>query len=220
MEQEGIVADSSGTPSWVLDGAGGATAIEFEPAGLPFGEGGGIVGLGGHLQWFPGGPIQVGSLSFDPVSGDRVDGNQAWPWVVADSGEWNDVSLHDPSPWATTRPWTDPIRMLEALGVVQSIMPSVWRRLGDDPRAHQALAVGLDGSKPPLGPHREALPLAAEDPVTDAMIAALIPGGEAPSTLSIATALIEDEIDLPWLPPGLSIPGLEIWRNAGAWSEK
>jgi len=220
MEQEGIVADALGTPSWVLDGVGGATSLAYEPAGLPAEAGGGIVGLGGQLQWFPGGPIQMGSWSFDPVSGERVDGVKDWPWVVADPGEWTDMSPHDPSPWASTRLWTEPIRMLEALGVVQSIMPSVWRRLGEDPRAHEALAVGLDGSKPPLGPHREALPLVSEDPVTDAMITALISGGEPPSGLTIAAVLIEQEIELPWLPPGLAIPGLEIWRNAGAWSEK
>jgi hypothetical protein len=110
--------------------------------------------------------------------------------------------------------------MLAAMGIVQPIMPRAWRRLSEDPRAHQALAEGLDGSKPPLGPHRESLPLASEDPVTDAMLAAVIPGGEPPSGLTIAAALIEAEIDLPWLPPGLAIPGLEIWRKEGAWSEK
>ena len=106
------------------------------------------------------------------------------------------------------------------MGVFAPIVETEWRRISRDPKAHQAVNESLDGAFPPLGPHREALPLLPEDPITEAMMEALMPGGEAPGELSIAAALIEAEIELPWLPPGLTIPGLEIWRNAGAWANR
>jgi len=219
MEHEALVSDPMGTPVWVLDGSGGSAPVTHSPTGVPTEKGGGLVGIGAQLQWFAGGPIQWGSKSIDPVSGERVDGVQAWSWSVNGPGEWPDVNPQDPTHWEDDSSWMNPLHVLEEMGVIEPITSDKWRRLSRDPKAHEALPETLDGAHPPLGPHREALPLSAEDPITEAMLKALLPGGAPPEALTIAAALIEAEIDLPWLPPGLTIPGLEIWRNLGAWSE-
>jgi len=220
MEHEAIVSDPTGTPVWVLDVSGVSASISHTPAGLPTQQNGGLVGLGGHLQWFAGGPIQWGSKSIDPVSGERADGLQDWPWSVSDPREWPNVTPHDPTTWEADSVWTNPLSILVQMGVIEPIIGSNWKRLGEDPKAHESLPERLDGARPPMGPHREALPLSTEDPITEAMLEALLPGGDALGELTIAAALIEAELELPWLPPGLSIPGLEIWRDAGAWDEK
>ena len=220
MEHEALVGDPNGNPTWVLDGSGGAALLRHTPTGVPKQQSGGLVGIGGHVQWFAGGPIQWGDTSIDPVSGERVDGVQPWPWSVTEPDEWPDVDPHDPTVWEVHGAWSNPLHVLVKMGVIEPITQHLWTRLSQDPRAHNALPETMDGARPPLGPHREALPLIAEDPITEVMLKALLPGGDATGELTIAAALIEAELELPWLPPGLTIPGLEIWRDAGAWDEK
>ena len=48
----------------------------------------------------------------------------------------------------------------------------------------------------------------------------LLPGGQAWGPQGPAAALVGAELDLPWLPPGWVVPGLEFWRNEGAWPDR
>ena len=217
MNIEGIVADGRGDPAWMLDGEGGVAVLSHSPSGLPRQMATDIVGAGGRLQWFPGGPIQVGPVAIDPVSGQRADGVKAWPWAPKGPRE---VALNhpaDPAPWAPVSVWGKPLRILEAMGVLKPVTDGDWVELNAPPTAHSSLPASLDRSDVPLGPALESVPMTETDPVTWAVIQACLPGRDAEALFSPAAALIGSELDLPWLPPGWVVPGLETWRDAGAW---
>ena len=217
MNIEGIVADGRGDPTWMLDGEGGVSTLSHSPAGLPNQAAAGLLGARGRLQWFPGGPIQIGAVSVDPVSGQRVDGVQPWPWSPKNPGAVNLDHPADPAPWRPVSVWGRPLKVLEAMGVLKSVASGDWIRLNDPPLAHGSLPASLDRSHVPLGPELEAIPMAQTDPLTWAVITSCLPGQDADQIFSPAAALIEAELDLPWLPPGWEVPGLELWRDAGAW---
>ena len=217
MNIEGIVADGRGDPTWVLDGEGGFAALSHTPSGLPRQAAADILGAGGQLQWFPGGPIQVGSVSLDPVSGQRVDGVKAWPWASKRPRLRTLSNPVDPAPWEPVSVWGQPLRVLEAMGVLKPVAEGEWTTLGSPPRAHGSLPRSLDRSRVPLGPSLESVPMAETDPLTWSVIKSCLPGEDADRPFSPAAALIGAELDLPWLPPGWGVPGLEMWRHAGAW---
>ena len=217
MNLEGIVSDGRGDPTWLLDGEGGVAVLSHEPAGLPAQMATGIVGVQGRLQWFPGGPIQVGPVSLDPVSGQRTDGVKAWPWAPRYPRAHRVNNPVDPAPWQPVSVWGQPLKVLEAMGVLKSVTPGDWIRLNSPPVAHGSLPASLDRSHVPLGPELEAIPMAEADPLTWAVIRSCLPGQDAERTFSPAASLIGAELDLPWLPPGWVVPGLEVWRDAGAW---
>ncbi len=219
MEVESLVGDGRGDPSWLLDGAGGAARLVHGPSGMPGQFGTGVAGAGGRLQWFEGGPIQVGTCVVDPLSGQRVDGVESWPWVGSGPRVRPRPYPSDPGPWRPVSSWGDPLRVLELMGVIAPIMADGWSLIDVQPSAHFSIPPSLDTANPPLGPDREALPLGPEDPLTQLLIAAVLPGGEAISPLGPAAALVGAEITLPWLPPGWEVPGLELWREAGAWDQ-
>jgi YD repeat-containing protein len=219
MEVESLVADGRGDPVWLLDGAGSAAALVHDVAGMPGQVGTDIVGAGARLQWFEGGPIQVGGVVIDPVSGQRVDGVSAWPWAVRGPRAVLAAHPSDPGPWSPESAWSDPLHILEAMGVIQPAVGEVWTTISQMPRAHFGIPESLDGGAPPLGPDREDLPLGEVDPLTEALVRAVLPGGGGLGPLSPAAALVGAEITLPWLPPGWEVPGLESWRQAGAWSQ-
>ena len=219
MEVEALIADGRGDPAWLLDGAGGAVMLAHDYGGMPAQAGSGIVGASGRLQWFEGGPVQVGPLTVDPVSGQRVDGVSDWPWVSRDPRVVSTAHPSDPGPWAPESAWSQPLRILEALGEIQPIDEESWEQINEMPRAHFSVPESIDTADPPLGPNREALPLGEEDPLTEALIRSLLPGGSAIGPQGPAAALIGSEIALPWLPPGWEVPGLESWRRLGAWSD-
>lgn len=58
---------------------------------------------------------------------------------------------------------------------------------------------------PPLGPPLDALPL-GEDALTTAFLLAALPGGRPPGPELAARALVEAELELPWIPPGVELP--------------
>ena len=99
----------------------------------------------------------------------------------------------------------------------KSVTPGDWIRLNSLPVAHGSLPASLDRRQVPLGPELEAVPMAEADPLTWAVIRSCLPGQDADQPFSPAAALIGAELDLPWLPPGWVVPGLEVWRDAGAW---
>jgi YD repeat-containing protein len=220
METESIVADGQGDPSILLDGTGELVHLSHSPSGVPNQDTAGIQGSGQRLQWFPGGPIQLGAVSLDPVSGQRVDGVLGWPWSVQGPRKANAAHPSDPAPWAPTGAWSNPLKLLETLGVLQPIEQGEWTRIGSVPMAFTGLPESVDGASPPLGPDREALPFGGEDPITDWLIHSLMPGGAPPGADSLAAAMIGAEVKLPWLPPGFEIPGLEYWRNQAAFSQE
>ena len=152
MNIEGIVADGRGDPAWMLDGEGGVAVLSHSPSGLPRQMATDIVGAGGRLQWFPGGPIQVGPVAIDPVSGQRADGVKAWPWAPKGPRE---VALNhpaDPAPWAPVSVWGKPLRILEAMGVLKPVTDGDWVELNAPPTAHSSPPASLDRSDVPLGP--------------------------------------------------------------------
>ena len=220
METESIVSDGRGDPAFLLDGTGELVHMSHSPSGVPNQDTAGIQGAGERLQWFSGGPIQLGAVSLDPVSGQRVDGVLGWPWSVQGPRKASAVHPSDPGPWAPTGAWSNPLKLLETLGVLQPIEKGEWTRIGSVPKAFTGLPESVDGAGPPLGPDREALPMGSEDPITDWLIHSLMPGGEAPEANSLAAALIGAEVKLPWLPPGFEIPGLEYWRAQAAFSQE
>jgi hypothetical protein len=220
METEGLIVDGRGDPSWLLDGSGGAAALNHTPMGFPMQAGTDVMGRGGALQWFEGGPVQVGTVVLDPVSGQRVDGVKAWPWEP--KGARIRVAAHpaDPAPWDAETVWGRPIEILEALGVLLPIESEPWTVLEPSPVAHFSVPDSLDVANPPLGPNPEAIPMGVEDPLTANLLRSLLPGGQAWGPQGPAAALVGAELDLPWLPPGWVVPGLEFWRNEGAWPDR
>ena len=158
-------------------------------------------------------------MVLDPVSGQRADGVKAWPWEP--QGPRMRVQAHpaDPEPWAPETPWGRPLEILEALGVLKPIEEESWTVLRRAPVAHFSVPESLDVAKVPLGPDREAIPMGEEDPLTAALLRSMLPGGRALGPQGPAAALVGAELELPWLPPGWVIPGLEFWRDQGAWSD-
>ncbi|MEC8191762.1 MAG: hypothetical protein VX944_09995 [Myxococcota bacterium] len=215
MDTEGIVTNAVGTPAWLLDGTGGSTTLVHSPMGLPAQRAAGSMGMASRLQWFAGGPIQSGPMALDPVSGQRVDGVLGWPWTVAAPGAVVGSHGADPGPWAPVGEWTEPLRLLTDLGVIEPVVPENWTRVGPSPAALEGLPASMDGAPPPLGPEREMVPLETDDPITAWLIQCLLPGGAAPDTDGFVAALVASEVRLPWVPPDVTIPGLERWRSAG-----
>jgi YD repeat-containing protein len=213
MDLEGVVTDGSGDPSWLLDGTGGATTLVHSPMGMPGQSAAGVLGSKGRLQWFAGGPLQVGALSLDPVSGQRTDGDAGWPWAVGVTAASSLVHAADPGPWAPVGMWSNPLAVLQTMGELGPIADGEWRAISQTDRGFVGLPESVDGAPPPMGPGREMLPLGDEDPLSEWLIHCLLPGGEAPDTESIVGALLSREIELPWLPPDFPIPGLERWRS-------
>lgn len=220
MDIEGLVADAMGTPAWILDGSGGAATLLHTPMGLPGQEAGGPMGLRGRVQWFPGGPIQVGAVALDPVSGQRVDGHMGWPWSVVRPWSFSPDHAADPGPWAPTSRWSEPLTMLTDLGVLKPVVEGDWRAVTQPPSVFEGLPTSVDGAAPPLGPDREMVPLERDDPITEWLVHCLLPGGSAPSTDGLVGALISSEMALPWLPPDVEIPGLEGWRRSGFFAQE
>jgi len=220
MDIEGLVVDAMGTPAWILDGSGGAATLLHTPMGLPGQEAGGPMGLRGRVQWFPGGPIQVGAVALDPVSGQRVDGHTGWPWSAFTPWSFSPQHAADPGPWAPTSRWSDPLSMLMDLGVLKPVVEGDWRAVTEVTPAFEGLPASIDGASPPLGPDRETVPFETDDPITEWLVQCLLPGGSAPSTDGLVGALISSELALPWLPPDVEIPGLEEWRRSGFFAQE
>jgi YD repeat-containing protein len=216
---EGLMAGSDEEVAWVISTDGAPVRVRHTPTGFPEVDVAGIAAGGGGVQWFPGGPTQWGSVAIDPVSGERVDGMQRWPWAVHGAVDVDIADRWDTSVWSPEGPWSNPMQMLTEMGELPKIEAGRWMRLGADPVGFYGVAESLDGVVQPLGPAMDAVPLDVEDPITMALLRSVLPGGDAPDALTPAAALIGAEIDLPWMPPGWVIPGLERWTLLGAWRD-
>lgn len=211
MDIEGIVTDATRSPAWLLDGTGGSTTLVYSPMGLPAQAAAGPMGAKGRVQWFPGGPIQIGAIAVDPVSGQRTDGDVGWPWTVNARGTLRGAHAADPGVWESGSVWSDPLGMLERLGAFEPIDEETWTAVDAVPMAFEGLPGSVDGSVPPLGPGREMVPMEDDDPITRWLIQCLLPGGQAPNTDGFISAMVTSEIDVPWVPPDVTIPGLDRW---------
>jgi YD repeat-containing protein len=193
-------------------------AGELQPVGTtPHGWLGAEVGVaasGGGTRLFAGGPVIQAGVAIDPISGQRVDGWLGWPWagpsplVAAPDRDELDASV-----WAPESPWSKPVSLLVAVGVLPDIDDESWAvsmplEAGD--RAVPWLPLGLEGGAPPLGPAPGALPF-DEDPIANRVLQALLPMGTALEPHDLQHAIIGPDLRLPWLPPGLVLPGLEPW---------
>jgi hypothetical protein len=197
----------------------------YPAPGLADPGGADLPGPAGGLQPFPGGPVLALStaegggvpagVALDPATGQRSDGLAAWPWAGLpagiDSGAWASGAPDalDPSPWEATGPWRAPLRLLVALGELADPVGGTWTALPAPSPELPWLPVGLEHQEqagaPPLGPPLDALPL-GEDALTTAFLLAALPGGRPPGPELAARALVEAELELPWIPPGVELP--------------
>lgn len=220
------ILDTRGLPWWQLLVGGGVVLRSMDLRGYPelaAAEGQDLVGVGGGIQLFSGGPVLLptealggavpAGVAIDPVSGARLDGLRSWPWVDEAMRASGSTAAMDPEAWqAGAGPWGNPLRLLVAMGQIEDPEGGDWLELPTEGSALAWLPASLDGMSPPLGPSLDALPL-AEDPLTDAWILACLPGGREPDSEELARLMLAAELDLPWLPPGtrLPVPG---WRGA------
>jgi hypothetical protein len=211
--EDGVVAlvlAAGGLRGLVLSAEGPAEQIRATPAGFPVSPAGGLAGAFGAIQAFPGGPRLAGdrargtgAVAWDPVTGERLDRWRPGPWA-SHAG----VSPLDPEPWQPESPWHRPLDLLLALGALAPVDEGEWTAPRPRPSALAWLPASLDGEPPPLGPAPDALPL-AEDPVTQAFLDAILPGGSPPDADLVARTVLAGAVPLPRLPPGLAVPGLE-----------
>ncbi len=173
-----------------------------------------LVGPAGSLQIFPGGPLMAPSagpgtapagVALDPLSGQRIDGLSPWAWQPTPLFAEGDVARLDPTPWRAQALWSEPLALLRALGEIEEPVDGRFVALPGDGSPHPQLPRGLEQPEPPLGPPLQALPLDL-DPLTEALLLAALPGGTAPDPDLAIRVLLADELDLPWLPPGLQVP--------------
>ena len=68
----------------------------------------------------------------------------------------------------------------------------------------------------PLGVPPHAMPMASLDAITGSWLFAVLQAEAEPDLAMPARAVLGQEIRLPWLPPGLKIPGLGSWGLAGS----
>ena len=90
------------TPSFVLQGIG-ASNIGLSDE---------VFGDSKRLNLFPGGPVFSGDLAFDPLSMQRLDGQQAFPWGT----EQENFRFVDPEIFASQSLWMNPLVLLQQLG--------------------------------------------------------------------------------------------------------
>jgi YD repeat-containing protein len=205
----GIVVSDDRDPVAVQAGRQPAVAVVQGPTGFPDSGAAGLVGADGWLQPRAGGPLFRGAVAVDPVGGRRVDGLAAWPWAPLDvRGTRSEVDLLDPRYWAPEGPWADPLRLLVATGGLEPVDDGAWSVLMEEAGALPWLAGWHDTPQSPLGPTVGALPIAL-DAVTACVVASVLPGGAPLEPDALLVRVIQDEVDLSGLPPGIRVPGLD-----------
>ena len=186
------------------DDAASILSLLRTPMGLSDDAQDGLIEPGGGIRPLPGGPIILGGAALDPVSGGLLTGPTGLPWsprtVQADPR----AAALDPKPWAPQNGWGEPLTILSALGELAPIDTGAWMEGNPAPAAVYWLPPSLDGGRPPLGPDAEDLPLSA-DPITEALIRALIPGGTAPTPQLVLDAILDEEREVLGIPPGIDL---------------
>lgn len=205
-----VLPSAEGTPAWVLLTGDPPAPVYTSSSGYPSADAAGIAGARGALQPFPGGPLFYGrrdgvlsgpgSIAVDPLSGRALDGADRWPWASAAAG-----SRLDPTPWLPESSWGRPVEILAALGVLPPLDDDAWVALPAPAPALSWLPAALDGVDPPFGLSPLSLPL-DEDPITEALVLAVLPGAAPPDPDLVLRAVLSAEVERIHLPPGLLPP--------------
>ncbi|MFT5682647.1 MAG: YD repeat-containing protein [Myxococcota bacterium] len=187
-----------------IDGTAEVLPIFRTPMGLSDEARDGLIDSSGGLRPLPGGPIVLGGAALDPVSGGRLDGLPSLPWTARPvHADPRAVSL-DPEPWAPQNSWGEPLVILSLLGELAPVDVGAWMAVDPAPGAVYWLPPSLEGGQPPLGPDGSDLPL-TEDPITEALIRALLPGGTLPEPSLVLEAILDEEREPLGIPPGVSL---------------
>ena len=206
-----LVMTAEREPAWRFVGRGAPESLSASPQGLGSGAYPRWIGPGGLIPFFPGGPLLSGIRAIEPVSGGRTDGARRWKWAVAKVRADGTEDRWDPGVWDPESPWARPLQLLRAMGELAAVDEGSWWMPPAGPVGVSWLPRSLDGAAPPLGRAPQALPLSEMDPITSAWLAQVLTGeGEVDLDLP-AREVLRAELKLPWLPPGLSVPGLGSW---------
>ncbi len=214
-----VLSDESGSPR-IVSGDADPLTVAWGATGMPELDPGTPVGWQGRWSVLAGGPLLDGAGTLDPVSGvatvpgwrppwwPAASGPVAWPQVDGAAAPW-----WDPTPWAPTTDWADPLALLVALGEVDAALPAselvAWTAgppLGWLPAAA--------GTPPP--------PLLAEGEAVDPLLGLALRAGVAPvepiTTRAVLAAVLGPEFDgLPALDGFVEDPeswwfgGLDTW---------
>jgi hypothetical protein len=95
------------------------------------------------------------------------------------------------------------------MGELAPIDDGRWWEPPGDPLAVSWLPASLDDAAPPLGVAAHSLPIGAMDPITSAWLRLVLSGESEPDLSLPIREVLRQEIQLPWLPPGLEIPGMQ-----------
>jgi YD repeat-containing protein len=211
----GAVTRSVGGGGLFFDGRGAPVVVDEGPVGGPDSGALGPAAAPLTLRLFPGGPLVAAHGAWEPVTGARIDGLSPPPWSTDRGHSWTEAPL-DPAPWAPTSPWADPLRLVEALGVLPAEPDEgAWVPLLRPAPAFAWLPPGVDGLAAPLGPAVASLPL-DEHPVVVALLAMQLQGRAALDVETLLLNAIEEEVSPDgWhrpLLPGLFTPGQGLLR--------
>ena len=214
-----LMMTAEGEPAWRFEGRNPPQPLTSTPQGLGSGDHLRWIGPGGRLQLFAGGPLIDRHVATDPVSGARTDGQQGWPWQVRSIRSDGSEARIDPSHWSPRSPWSAPLALLTALGELPPIDDGPWWTPKPSISAVPWLPDALDGAVPPLGVAPHAIPMASLDAITASWLMAVLQADAEPDLAMPVRAVLDEELRLPWLPPGLKIPGLGSWGLAGSASK-
>ena len=101
------------------------------------------------------------------------------------------------------------------MGILKPVTDGDWVELNAPPTAHSSLPASLDRSDVPLGPALESVPMTETDPVTGRSSKRVFQDEMRP-IFSPAAALIEAELDLPWLPARMGGAGAGNLARCGS----
>jgi YD repeat-containing protein len=206
-----ILMTAEGEPAWRFSGRSTPEPLSATPQGLGAGPQLRWIGPGGKLQLFPGGPLLQADFAIDPVTGARTDGARPWPWAAQPVRADGTEGRIDPADWSPRSPWSTPLRLLTAMGEIQPIDEGHWWAPSAGPVAVSWLPASLDGAEPPLGHSPHAMPLAPLDSITAGWLMQVLSVRGQPDLGLPIRAVLQQELRLPWLPPGLQLPGLKSW---------
>jgi YD repeat-containing protein len=204
-----LIVTADGEPAWRFESGQAPEPLSASPHGLGAGPQLRWFGTGGRLQFFPGGPLLQGHVSVDPLSGERTGSARPWPWATPTLRASSTDPRTDPSAWSPKSPWSAPLRLLTAMGELAPIDDGRWWEPPGDPLAVSWLPASLDDAAPPLGVAAHSLPIGAMDPITSAWLRLVLSGESEPDLSLPIREVLRQEIQLPWLPPGLEIPGMQ-----------
>ena len=232
MPKRGWVRTGDGTAEWMLDERGLARLVQtynrkqlvsWTPTGLPSA---GVGSLRRHGSWSSlddGLTLDAGG-AIESLSGQRLQSSWSPPWKQKQelargwgAAEGSHVSWWAPDPWMQSGPFAEPLKLLVALGELDPGIDADWTSMGPRPAPLPWLPPSVSTHSPPLGPARNALPIAMS-PLEALCLRASIGPVFPLSSKEIGLALLAPEFqDLPEL-HWLSSKGWTWWlMGADTW---